>query len=130
MAFTTSLLTSYLDDCNIKYETVEQFVSFEYDNRMFIGYIRQLPVFEGSLGLVLLQIGDVSPFEVKQYLKLINKLNYDADVVKYVYNEEHNSIDVGAEVPLDSSPELDDLVPGLVKLLLHAHDVFNKAIGK
>ena len=124
MAFTTSLLTSYLDDCNIKYQVEGGFVGFEYNQRLFFGAICSTPPFESCLSMVLPGLCEVSPFDVKTYLKFINQLNGDMDLVKFVFDEKDNSIYVEAFIPLDSSPEMDDLVPGLVNVLLAAHDRF------
>jgi hypothetical protein len=128
MALNNTLLTNFLDEFNIHYQEDDESVSFEYDGRVFLGAIRQLPVFDGALNLMLPKIQEISTAETEQYLKIINKLNYEAVVVKYMLDEEYNVIDVIAEVPLDSSPELDDLVPGLIKLLLEAHNQFNAAL--
>ena len=126
MAFNNSLLTQFLNDCNIRYSVDDGVVTFEYDNRVFLGLIRSTPVFESSLVLVLPGIHEVKPFDVKTYLKFLNQLNSQVSVAKFVLNE-NNVIYIEAEIPLDSSPELDDLVPGLVKVILEAHDAFNAA---
>ncbi|MBO7462144.1 MAG: hypothetical protein J6T96_06070 [Bacteroidales bacterium] len=127
MAFDNSLLTSFLNDCNIKYQVEDGLVSFEYDQRFFFGTISSLAPFDSCLSMILPGLCEVSPFDAKTYLKFINKLNDEMDLVKFVLNERNNSIYVEASIPLDSSPELDDLVPGLVKVLLAAHDKFSAA---
>ena len=124
MAFNNSLLTQFLADCNIRFSVDDGVVSFEYDNRYFLGAIRPTAAFDASLLLILPGIQEVQPFDAKNYLKYINQLNGQVPVVKFVLDEQNNSIYIEAEVPLDSSPELDDLVPGLVKLLVEAHNVF------
>lgn len=127
MAFNNSLLTQFLSDCNIRYTVDDGVVSFEYDNRYFIGAIRPTAAFDSSLVLILPGIHEVKPFDTKTYLKFINQLNDQVSVAKFVLDEERNSIYIEAEIPLDSSPELDDLVPGLVRLIVDAHDKFNAA---
>jgi len=127
MAFNNSLLTQFLNDCNIRYSVDDGVVRFEYNNRVFLGEIRSTPVFESSLVLILPGIREVQPFDVKTYLKFLNQLNSQVSVAKFVLDEQYNSIYIEAEIPLDSSPELDDLVPGLVKVILEAHDAFNAA---
>ena len=48
-------------------------------------------------------------------------------VVKFIYHEETKMIFAVADVPLDSSPELDDLIPGIVNLLVDAVGQFEMA---
>ncbi len=127
MAFTNSLLTQFLDDCNLRYSVENGIVTFEYDNRFFIGAIRSTNSFESSLAVILPRIYEVKPFDIKTYLKFINHLNSQVSVAKFILDEQENTIYIEAEIPLDSSPELDDLVPGLVKVILEAHDAFNAA---
>ena len=125
MAFNNSLLTQFLVDCNIRFTVDDGVVSFEYDNRYFLGAIRPTEAFDSSLVLILPGIQEVKPFDSKNYLKYINQLNGQVPVAKFVLDEQNNSIYIEAEIPLDSSPELDDLVPGLVKLLIEAYNTFH-----
>ncbi len=125
MAFNNSLLTQFLVDCNIRFTVDDGVVSFEYDNRYFLGAIRPTEAFDSSLLLILPSIQEVKPFDAKNYLKYINQLNGQVPVAKFVLDEQNNSIYIEAEIPLDSSPELDDLVPGLVKLLVEAYNTFH-----
>jgi len=125
MAFNNSLLTQFLVDCNIRFTVDDGVVSFEYDNRYFLGAIRPTEAFDSSLVLILPGIQEVKPFDSKNYLKYINQLNGQVPVAKFVLDEQNNSIYIEAEIPLDSSPELDDLVPGLVKLLIDAYNTFH-----
>ncbi len=127
MAFNNSLLTQFLSDCNLRYTVDDGVVSFEYDNRFFLGAIRPTSAFDSSLVMILPGIVEVKPFDSKKYLKYINQLNGQIPIVRFVLDEQNNSIYIEAEIPLDSSPELDDLVPGLVKLLVDAHNTFNAA---
>jgi len=60
-------------------------------------------------------------------LKIINQLNVEMHVVKFIYHEETKMIFAVADVPLDSSPELDDLIPGIVNLLVDAVGQFEMA---
>lgn len=132
MTFDYRLLTQYLNDCNISYQVDNnEIVSFVYDNKHFIGRIGTSPVFDTTLSLCLPGLLEVSPFEEKRYLKLINKLNNDVPVVKFGFGEQSgDTIFIETEIPLDSSPELDDLVPGLVKLLLYAYNVFSESLNQ
>jgi len=135
MKFDNSLLTSFLDDCNIEYQVEEDVVAFEYDGRCLFGYVYN-PEYAGDddeeygfvagLALILPEIHQVAPFDVKKYLKLINKLNADINVAKYVLDD-NNIIHISVAVPLDSSPEMDDLIPGLVRVLVAAHNAFMEA---
>jgi hypothetical protein len=127
MKYDNRLLTNFLDECNIQYEENDGTVLFEYDKRFFLGAIRDLPPFESCLSMCLPKVCAVSPLDVKTYLKFINQLNDEMDVAKFVFSEKRNDIYIEASIPLDSSPELDDLVPGLVKVLLAAFDKFAAA---
>lgn len=129
MAFNITLLTQYLDECNIQYQMNEEAVCFEFNGIPFYGYVWGTSAFDSCLSIVLPGVCNVSPFETKQYMKLINRLNYEFHLVKFTFDENNNLIIVG-DVPLDSSPELDDLVPGLVKLLVEALNAIKEAIGK
>ena len=138
MKYDNRLLTNFLDECNIKYEVDDNFmVSFEYDGRYLFGNVYN-PEEEGEdedgfvsgLTLFLPGIREVAPFDVKKYLKLINQLNNDVPLAKFVLDEETNIIHINVAVPLDSSPEMDDLVPGLVRTLVKAHNVFLEAEQK
>ena len=133
MAFDYRLLTTYLDRCHIQYQiesTEEGVVSFEYDKVPIFGVVGSLPDFESSLGLILLDVCEVSPNDEKRYLKILNHLNDKFDIAKFVFEEKNKSIRIEVAVPLDSNPDLNVLFPGLVNLLLNALDAFLNAIGK
>lgn len=134
MKFDNSLLTSFLNDCNIKYQIEDDMVSFEYDGRYLLGDVYNPEVegededgFVSGLALFLPGIREVAPFDVKKYLKLINQLNNSVSIAKFILDEETNIIHISAAVPLDSSPEMDDLIPGLVRTLVKAHNTFMEA---
>ncbi len=132
MEFDYTLLTQYLNECDIPYQVDNNgVVSFIYEERHFVGCIGSSPAFDTTLTLILPGILEVSAFDEKKYLKLINKLNTEVSVVKFAFGEKSgNTIYIESEIPLDSSPEMDDLVPGLVKLLVYAYNAFCDALNK
>ncbi len=130
MAIKSTLITSFLDDCNIDYEVDEDdFVSFSYDERFFVGFIDAAGVINTCLDLGLPRICEVPSIEKKKYLRLINWCNEQVPIVKFTLDEDDNFISVNAQVSLDSNPDLDDLFPELIKLLCAAQGYFNDKIN-
>ena len=132
MKFDNTLLTNFLDEYCIRYEVEkDNCISFEYDGRYLIGYIYD-PDLDGEhkdgfvSGIVLMMPGirEVAPNEGKKYLKLINQLNNTIPIVKFVLDNNSSLIHILVATPLDSSPEMDDLIPGLIRVLVNAHNVF------
>ena len=135
MAFIFKSLTSYFDRCNIQYQIEsasdeEGVVSFVYDKVPIFASVGPLPDFKSSLGLILLDVCEVPSSDESRFLKVINRLNDKFDIAKFVFEEKNNTIRIEVVAPLDSNPDLDIIVPGLVNLLLNALDDFLNAIGK
>lgn len=128
MAFDYTLLVSFFEECNIPYQIDPRgVVLFDYSGQRLYGSMKSTIAFESCMRIHLVVIDEISPFDVKRYLKIINQLNVEMHVVKFIYHEETKMIFAVADVPLDSSPELDDLIPGIVNLLVDAVGQFEMA---
>lgn len=125
MAFNSSLITSVLEECDIDYEVDDDdYVSFSCYNKNFIAFIDSAGVIENCLAICLTSIFEVSPFEKKKYLKLVNKFNEEVPIVKYMLDEGSNCINIDAEISLNSEPDLYEVIPELVKILNAAYGYF------
>ncbi len=138
MKFDNTLLTNFLDEYRIRYkvDADDEIVEFEYDGRYLFGFVESPSDedsdeygFVGVLVLGMRNVYEAPTSDVKNFLKLVNHLNAICAGVKFVIDEDSNILYIETAIPLDSTPEIDDLVPGLVKLLVEAHDEFNKAIA-
>lgn len=77
--------------------------------------------------LMLPAIYDVNEDNKYEVLEAINKVNYDIKVIKlYVVHE--RSVWAALEILMDTTPEMEDIVPRAISLLRHARRVFYEAL--
>lgn len=139
MKFDNTLLTNFLDEYRIRYKVDDDgYVEFVYNGRHLVGCVESPSDkdtdgygFVGALVLGIRNVYEAPTNDVKNFLKLVNHLNAICPgCVKFVIDEDSNMLYIETATPLDSTPEIDDIVPGLVNLLIDAHNEFNKAIGR
>lgn len=101
-------------------------IYFEHEGRkfIFVNDDRDATFFEIDM-LYLLSVPTDSADTI---LRIINNVNCKQKLVKLVLVNGY--VNASAEIILDSSPELGDLVPRLIKLLVHAQDAFNSQFAQ
>lgn len=98
-------------------------IHFNCDNRHFVCYVEEYEDGFSQLVVILPDIFAIGSNEVQDW-KIINELNQNLDV-KFVIDS-NKSINVIVSTWVDSTPEMDYLIPALITNLLNAQDEFNK----
>ncbi|MCQ2974639.1 MAG: hypothetical protein MJ211_07485 [Bacteroidales bacterium] len=118
------LMYDYLIDCNIQPEVKNGSLIFDYEGEVFL-YLNN-DEDDSYFEIDLPNLYEVNSFEINKALKIINEINSGFKLVKLIESDGH--IHATAQILIDSSPELDDLVPRLVHMLIGAKNEFNKYI--
>ena len=98
-------------------------IHFNCDNRHFVSYVEEYDDGFSQLIVVLPDIFAIGSNEMQDW-KIINELNQSLDV-KFVIDS-NKSINVIVSTWVDSTPEMDYLIPALITNLLNAQEEFNK----
>lgn len=100
-------------------------ITFKYQMRSFLFLVDDKDA--AFFNLTLPRIYDVTDDNRMAVLEAVNEVNENTKVVKLTVA--NDSVWCATEIMIDSTPELDDLFPRLLNILLTSREKFYKAIG-
>lgn len=124
---TDDLIIDYLTRNNIpiRRNNDDDCIYFDYEGRHFINLNIDTDEGFSYTTIRLPAIYSVTQENLNHCLNVVNKLNRD-NWGKFFVNG--SGVDIEVTILLDSTPELNELMPALINLILEWHDSFNKAI--
>ena len=100
-------------------------IRFKYQMKNFLYYNNDND--EAFINLTLPGIYEVTDDNRMAVFEAINQVNETTKVVKLTISRD-NYVWCGAEIMMDSTPELDDVFPRLMKILMASQEKFYQAI--
>lgn|GEM_PF-3836540 len=103
----------------------ENIIYFDYEGRHFLNMNYDTENGFSYMTIRLDSIYPVSDDDMNHCLQVVNNLNRDSFGKYFI---EDYSVNIDVTILIDSTPEMDELVPPLIKHSLLCYDEFNKAI--
>lgn len=103
----------------------ENIIYFDYEGRHFLNMNYDTENGFSYMTIRLDSIYPVSDDDMNHCLQVVNNLNRDSFGKYFI---EDYSVNIDVTILIDSTPEMDELVPPLIKHSLVCYDEFNKAI--
>lgn len=100
-------------------------ITFKYQMRSFLFFVDDDDA--AFFNLTLPRIYEVTDDNRLAVFEAINEVNENTKVVKLTIA--NDSVWCATEIMMDTTPELDDLIPRLLGILLTSREKFYKAIG-
>lgn len=124
---TDDLIIDYLTRNNIPVRKDENnYIWFDFNGRHFVNWNVDTDEGFSFTTIKLPAVYSVTKENILHCFKVANSLNRDKWGKFYVNRE--GVVDIELTILLDSTPELDDLIPALIKLLVNFHEDFNKKV--
>lgn len=119
---TSELVKEFLQKQGIRYDELPTWdIVFKYEMRTFI-YDNNDSLDERFFKIILPRIYEVTPANRNRVLEEVNRVTRLVKVAKTFVIE--NSVWVTFEILLDSTPNISDLMPRALEILLHSHREF------
>ena len=101
-------------------------ILFKYQMKTFLYFNNDED--EAFFNLTMPCIFDVTDENRMEVFEALNEVNETTKVVKLSISSD-NSVWCATEIMMDSTPELDDLIPRLINILLNSNEKFYNIIG-